>query len=105
MLTSGAGSQLVADFTAEASGSSVSSRHEVMLLMILNGPDGPYALPPIINEMGVRIHRPDLDGAVNSDGRVDQKYVTFQATFGQFNNKRVSLVNASMVCTSISCNF
>jgi len=104
LIASAAGPQLAAQFKAAAGGSGSTAHHEVMLLMILSGSNGPYALPPIIKSVGLKSipsaapkgssRRPAADSSGVSSGE-DVKYLTFQATFGQFNNKRVSLMNAS----------
>jgi hypothetical protein len=85
--------------------------------MILTGSNGPYALPPIIKSVPLKS---TLNTAPNGGGRHDSvshhaaasgagscedvKYLTFQVTFGQFNNKRVSLMNASASDSSCSCS-
>jgi hypothetical protein len=108
LVASTAGPQLVAEFEARASSSSSSSstsQHQVMLFVVQSGSPAPFAFPPIIKTISLR-QRPTP--AANTDGRralhsgFDTKYVTFQSTFGQFNNKRVSLMNASMLCSSSS---
>jgi hypothetical protein len=112
LVASAAGPQLVAEFEARVSSSSNSStsQHQVMLFVVQSGSPAPFAFPPIIKTINLRQRAtPSANTEVRgADGRralhsgSDAKYVTFQATFGQFNNKRVSLMNASMLCSSSS---
>ena len=117
LIASAAGPQLAAQFKAAAGGSGSTAHHEVMLLMILSGSNGPYALPPIIKSVGLKpvpsaapngsSRRGGARRAADSSGGSSGehvKYLTFQATFGQFNNKRVSLMNASASDSSCSCS-
>ncbi len=94
LIASGARPQLSAQFTAGGSGT---LHHDVMLLVILNGPDGPFAFPPLIQTIGIK-PRLQAEGGLGGGGGV--KFVAFQSTFGQFNNKRVSLMNASSLPSS-----
>jgi hypothetical protein len=117
LIASAAGPQLVAQFKAGTGGSGSTAHHEVMLLIILSGSNGPYALPPIIKSVGLKpvpsaapngsSRRGGARRAADSSGGSSGehvKYLTFQATFGQFNNKRVSLMNASASGSSCSCS-
>jgi hypothetical protein len=115
LIASAAGPQLAAQFKAGAGGSGSTAHHEVMLLMILSGSNGPYALPPIIKSVSLKSMPSAAPNGSSRPGGVQRaadssgvssgehmKYLTFQATFGQFNNKRVSLMNASTSDSSCS---
>jgi hypothetical protein len=95
MIASGAGPQLSAQFTAgDDDGTGF---HRVMLLIIQNGSDGPFAFPPLTQTISVhrRLQALGDDGGSGAGGDdVGARYLTFQSTFGQFNNKRVSLMSA-----------